>query len=194
MIRELLSFLFPAQCADCCEIGSGLCERCFASTLPPHVRRLPTLDVRALGAYEGALKRAVIALKDGRRDVAQALGERCATLIAHGASIVPVPTTAVRRRERGIDGVIEIARVIAMQRESSVLAVLEQRRGDAQRGRSRRDRLGAHGRFACTQRLDGRRMILLDDVCTTGATLEDCAATIREAGGLVEEAVIVALA
>ncbi|MGB8965450.1 MAG: phosphoribosyltransferase, partial [Candidatus Cybelea sp.] len=39
-----------------------------------------------------------------------------------------------------------------------------------------------------------RRVILFDDVCTTGATLRDCAAAVREAGGLVEDAVVVAAA
>jgi predicted amidophosphoribosyltransferase len=71
--------------------------------------------------------------------------------------------------------------------------VLEQRSGDAQRGRSRAQRLAASGRFSCSSEVAARHVTLFDDVCTTGSTLRDCAAAVRAAGGIVEDAVVLAL-
>ncbi|MGH7736292.1 MAG: ComF family protein [Candidatus Tyrphobacter sp.] len=192
MWTRALEVLFPAQCGACSAIGSGFCERC-ASEARSFQEMRDDVRVRALGVYEGALRRAVLALKDGRRDVAQALGTRLARIADAHAALVPVPTTAVRRRVRGIDGVVEVARVAA-QSGGCMLHVLRQGAGDAQRGRSRAQRLLARGRFICSQRLDGERLVLVDDVCTTGATLHDCASTLRAAGADVREAVVVAMA
>jgi predicted amidophosphoribosyltransferase len=132
--RPLLDFVFPAQWASCNAIGSGLCNACRPNGKPVAVY-LPSLRVAAVAAYEGALRAAVLALKDGRRDVAEALGHITAPLVPAGATLVPVPTTVKRRR-----------------------------------------------------------VTLFDDVCTTGSTLRDCADAIREAGGVVDDAIVVAVA
>jgi predicted amidophosphoribosyltransferase len=192
--RDLLDLVFPAQCAGCNSLGSGLCKVC-APSEPPIEIRLRLLRVRALGLYEEALRDAVLALKDGRRDVAEALGGLLARSVDSGIALVPVPTTAARRRVRGVDGVVLMARTAGRIAGVEVLEVLRQRAGDAQRGRSRVERIAAKQRFACdSPALAGRGVLLIDDVCTTGATLEDCAAALRAAGGRVEGALVVAAA
>ena len=190
----LLDVVFPAQCAECNLIGSGLCDACEPQSQPLHVR-LPSLFVTARALYEGSMRTAVLAVKDGRRDVAEALGRFVAPLVAPDATLVAVPTTAQRLRVRGVDGVAYMACCAAAISGARVLPVLRRGSGLAQHGRSRVERLASHGRFVCdAEAVAGRQVTLFDDVCTTGATLRDCADAIREAGGIVDDAIVLAVA
>jgi ComF family protein len=197
MLRHFLDLLFPAECIACGAEGSGLCNRCFAFQ-PPTRFAIADLPCVAVGAYEGALRRAVLGLKSGRRDVAQALAERLGPCIdpAVAGILVPVPTTPARRRERGFDQADLLARLVARRCGFRAAPILRQTAGDAQRGRSRTQRLAAVERFACrgASLSSGLRVLLVDDVATTGASLRDCARALRGAGFVPAGAVVVARA
>ncbi len=151
------------------------------------------------GAYAGTLRRTILAYKRGRRDVGEALAawlaERCGPFDP-SAVPVSVPTTGPRRAERGFDQSVRLARRLAALRERPVLLALWHRAGDSQRGRTRTARLAARNRFACAgdHVFRGVRIVLVDDVVTTGATLADSAQTLRARGAVVEDAVVLASA
>lgn len=196
-----LGALFPATCAGCDGRDGPFCARCRAS-LAPTTRRTGTLDVASSGAYDGALRRAILRYKGGRRDVGDALAGclgafgRDVVALARADAIVPVTTTASRRRERGFDQGVRLARALADASGVPMRSVLRQTAGDAQRGRSRAERLLAAARYACESpaAVAGRRVVLVDDVVTTGATLADCAIVLRRCGAIVERAVVLARA
>ncbi|HEY1881596.1 MAG TPA: hypothetical protein VGG51_00975 [Candidatus Cybelea sp.] len=169
--------------------------QCVRAEWPGNRGTVSVAACQRVASYEGRLRDAILALKDGRRDVAEALGRLAAPLVARDAVLLPVPTTLKRRRLRGMDGVALVARIAASVAGARVVLALSQRSGDAQRGRSRASRLAARGRFGGdASEVAGRCVTLFDDVCTTGSTLRDCAGAVREAGGMVNHAIVVAVA
>jgi ComF family protein len=143
---------------------------------------------RAIGAYEGALRAIIHALKyEGRRSLARPLGalmrRRGADLLEGAACAIPVPLHPSRRRHRGFNQAADLARHVGIP----VVPALRRVRATptqtglpaAQRHRNVRDA------FAVTRAaapLAGRTVVLIDDVSTTGATLEACARALKHAG------------
>lgn len=183
--------LFPPACASCESPGSGLCASCAPA---PHdalrftVDRVPAF---ALGAYDGALRRAIVAMKHGLRDPLDPFVALLAAAPVDGV-LVPLPTSRGRAAQRGFDQAVEIARRLAKRRNVSCVELLR-KRGRPQAGRSRSERLTSSGRFALRGVLPHPAAVtLLDDVCTTGATLRDALATVRGAGIAVSRIVVLA--
>jgi len=191
---------FPSACAGCGAAGSVLCPACVAACRAPVRLRTGSLDVTAAGRYEGPLRSAILAYKRGRRDageiLADLLGECVRERLGAQTVLVPVPTAAARRRERGFDQGVRLAQRLAAGAGCPLVLALRRRDGGAQRGRSRAGRLRACGHFACVapRLVEGTEILLVDDVVTTGATLLDCADTLRACGARVRGAVVLAYA
>lgn len=102
--------------------------------------------------------------------------------------LVPVPAHPRRRRERGYNQAELLASEIAAARGLPVFDVLERARGGGPAWRLtralRREELS--GAFVlrpgAEAALKGRRALIVDDVCATGTTLEECARALRAAG------------
>lgn len=145
------------------------------------------------GEYEGVLRSAVLGLKHrGRDELAKPLGRRLASRVAveDWASdidlVVHVPSHPLRRLRHGRSAAAGLADVVA--------AVLDRRRGRAlartgmrrQIGRTRAQRLQLPRRsFRSVASVRGRRLLIIDDVTTTGATLRRAAEVLGGAGAEV---------
>ncbi len=184
---QSIRFITPPVCERC---GDPLATWRRDATVCPRCRRSPRVVDRAMavGEYEGALRAIVHALKyDARRSLAGPLGalmrDRGAAVLAGASCVVPVPLHPSRRRRRGFNQAADLAHALDIDvvhaltrvRATSVQADLPA----AQRNRNVREA------FAVTRagrRLAGGLVVLVDDVSTTGATLEWCARPLKEAG------------
>jgi ComF family protein len=182
--------LTPPLCASCgdplatwrsIDRDRARCPRCRRQT-----RRIAL--TRAVGAYDGSLRAIIHAFKyDGRRSIASrlaALMRLRGALVLDGAdAVVPVPLHASRRRERGFDQARDLARHLGTP---IVHALRRTRRTATQASLPAARRHGnVRGAFMLTPagaRLEGQCVVLVDDVSTTGATLEACARVLDESG------------
>ena len=143
---------------------------------------------RAIGPYAGSLRAIVHALKyDGRRSLARPLAHsmrRAGADIVTGADIaVPVPLHPARRRERGFNQAADLASHLGLP---VVHALSRVRATPSQTTLHAAARMAnVDGAFRAARRASdvrGATVLIVDDVRTTGATLEACAIVLREAG------------
>ncbi|TPX00675.1 ComF family protein, partial [Schumannella luteola] len=153
------------------------------------------LPVHAGARYREHVQRVVLACKDGRTALADPLAALLLAALAVadpgvGVELCVVPSTRAAFRRRGFDPVrFVLART--GRRDARVLRPARAHRVQKALGRAER-RANLRGVHRARSRLDGRRFLLVDDVVTTGATLEEAARAIREAGGEVLGAVVIA--
>jgi predicted amidophosphoribosyltransferase len=95
--------------------------------------------------------------------------------------LVPVPPAPRRFLRRGFDPAAEIATALAACTGLPLNDCLDRRNGPRQVGRTRRERIGDPPRILIARPVPSRA-VLVDDVCTTGATLSACASALRAAG------------
>ena len=144
----------------------------------------------SFGAYEGVLRELIHLLKYGRvRSLAGPLGERLASALPldqHFDVVAPVPLHWRRRLARGFNQAALLARAVARRYAAPVSRALKRRRRTSnQAGLSHaKRRANVSGAFVVRRpdRVRGRRVLLVDDVMTTGATASACAAALKRAG------------
>lgn len=190
MLEILRAWVFPSACVACDVPGPALCVLCAPGAADAVAFAVDGVPAFALGAYEGPLRAAVIAMKHGARDPLDAFAALLRAAPVEG-TLVPVPTTRRRAAERGFDQGVALARRLAAARGLPYAELLH-KRGGPQAGRGRRDRLESNGRFSLRPVPLPPTVTLVDDVCTTGATLRDAARTLRAAGITVARIVVVA--
>jgi ComF family protein len=203
-LELLASLVAPPRCAACdgpVEHLAAFCASC-AST----VDRAPRDDPTALAAflYGGAVANAVSRMKySSRPDLARPLGDLLWRAIAPHAPrlrdtvVVPVPLHPTRLAERGFNQSALLARRLAhhLGAEFAPLALVRRRDIPKQATLDRESRLeNVRDAFAIRQvgRVRARAVLLVDDVCTTGATLAACAAALRGGGALEVATAVVA--
>ncbi len=205
----LLDLLFPPKCPFCgklLEKGHSLCPECQRG-LPWLTGAAGEKKVELTGGcvaplrYEGAVREGIHAYKFGGRS---ARGAVFGALIAqcvrdHGvtAELTSWPPLSKRRlRARGYDQAELLARAVGRELGIPVLGTLKKEERPAQsglegEGERRANLLGAYSPLE-PEGFRGKTVLLVDDVVTTGATLSECAKTLRLAGA--ERVVCAALA
>lgn len=186
----------PARQCPLCGEQSTHGERCGAC-----LKRAPHFSgVHALYRYAFPVDRMIQALKyQHRLPIAAWFGQQLAGLIPTDSCdlIVPLPLHPVRLRERGFNQAVEIARTlggclkIPVDRNS-----LQRRRATPpQAGLPLKERHGnVRGAFECSRDLNGARILLIDDVLTSGASADECARVLRLHGAASVHVVVVARA
>jgi ComF family protein len=143
---------------------------------------------RAIGEYAGALRAILHALKyDGRRSLAVPLGalmrETGAEVLTGAHLVVPVPLHRRRRWTRGYNQAADLARHLGLPVRRALRRVRatapQTTLPAAQRHRNVRDAFSVTPAGRSTI---GTVVVLVDDVCTTGATLAACAKALKSAG------------
>lgn len=210
--QVLLDLLFPPRCLGCRQSGMWICQACLEQVGRTeglfcthcgqpisgvesciHCRNHePVLAaVEAPFLFEGVVRQAVHALKyRGRRVLAEPLGSLLAGFARSrrwpAATIVPVPLHARRERDRGYNQSALLGRVLAEGLGWPLLcrSLFRWRHTDPQVGldrRARRENVRDAFRWQASS-APPRRVLLLDDVYTTGATMAACAQALRAAG------------
>jgi ComF family protein len=185
--------LLPAarcpQCADATSLG----ERCGACLKDPPA----FAHTVALFHYEFPVDRLIQALKYGHQlPLAAWLGRRLAELLnaADYDLIIPLPLHPARLQERGFNQSLEIARtlgtVLGIKIDTTLLTRRRATPPQAELPLKERGR-NVRGAFECSGDLGGRRVLLVDDVMTTGSTVRE-AARILQLHGAGEITVAVA--
>jgi ComF family protein len=163
-------------------------------------RREPLVALaRAIGPYEGALRAIVHALKyDGRPTIARHLAARMrlagAEVLADADVAVAVPLHRSRERARGFNQAREIARHLGLPIAD---ALTRTRRTPSQADLpAARRHANVRGAFEWRRSaaVKGRIVVLVDDVSTTGATLNACARPLLDAGAIEVRALTAARA
>lgn len=197
--RLLLELLAPDCCAACDAPIAGEGAFCSACGPWPCAPPLPAGHGCAAGAYAPPLSTAIRRLKFSRRaDVARPLARRlpwpCAGDPAE-LSVVPVPLHYTRLVERGFNPAGLLARELCRRVGARFApALLTRSRATPQQSRlsARERRENVQGAFLAHPSARGRRVVLLDDVLTTGATAQACSQALYAAG--VVHVSVVALA
>ena len=146
---------------------------------------------RSVGEYEGTLREVIHALKySGRRSLARPLATlmttRGADVMCDADAVVPVPLHWRREYQRGFNQARELAQhlgppvVEALCRRRATRAQVEL--AAAHRRTNVAGAFAIRRRFQSSGRIPGKKLLLIDDVRTTGATLESCARVLKDSG------------
>ena len=223
-LHKSLDFIFPPVCVACQQVGAPLCDGCQALILRPQeplcpqcgraveqpvaacdlCQRYPLpLQVRAAALYGEPLRRAIHGFKyEGLFALASPLAalmvEEWPRWSVPADLVLPIPLHPERERERGYNQTLllvrEFCRRLSLVPDSTALSRIRYTRPQVELGV--RERLhNVRGAFRADRRkVAQKRILLVDDVCTTGATLAAAAEALLGVGAYSVRAYVLARA
>lgn len=210
----ILDLLFPLHCVGCNREGHFICFACLQSIRKlkePVCERcgIPIVEgktcyycrnelfevdgIRAPFLFEGVIREAIYSFKYGYLKsiascIAGLLWKYIQSINLSGDVIVPVPIHKSRMRQRGYNQSLLLSRELGKLCGLPVddKSLLRVRDTKSQTALSLQDRrINVHDAFICSsESINGKKVLLIDDVCTTGATLEACAGVLKKSGAL----------
>jgi len=202
-LGEVTDLLFPSRCLSCGSPGSVICPVCLEmmtcsisreemDRAVEEIRISLGLDsLCAAALYGGVLRKLVLRLKNGLRVCAHPLSALMVAAVGNSPSflladlVTCVPSEKRKIAERGYNPAEELARLFAFHSGIPFANVLRKKHVTLdQDGLTRIERLkNVKGAFEPGTVLPmGSRVILVDDVLTTGATIRECSSALFESG------------
>jgi ComF family protein len=191
-LADALAFLFPVPCAGCATEGRALCAVCSSRVVPqPRTADLPGVGPVTGGlTYDGVARAAVLTLKEeGRTALAAPLAVPFAAAVSTALAghpdvvIAAVPSSRSAMRRRGFEPVRLLASRAGIRLTPLFLPArphtAQKALGVAERARN------LDGVFELARPVGGIRVLLVDDIVTTGATLSAAAKVLRAGGAEV---------
>lgn len=199
---ELNTLLFPTRCFGCRDLGISICSKC-RTDWNPHVyqSRIDELLVCSAVAYSPVAKNILLAAKEGNLAAADKLIQKALLASLQNlfnrvgvSALVPIPSQSSSNRRRGRDFVSDMAEVVAAEFGVAILPLLHHHRSVRDQSKlniaSRRENLAMalavkpqfQGNYS------GEKVVILDDLVTTGATIAEANRALSKAGFTVQAA------
>lgn len=212
VVRDTWNILVPVQCVVCGEADRALCNACHTGLARDPVtvefairRELYGLPVLAAGHYRGALREAVLSFKDhGYHPLAKPLASLLEPAVrdvvtGEDALLVPIPSSRRGWIRRGFEPTVLLAKALhthaptlhprrVLRRGGGVRQLI----GRQRKSLARAERLHRQPVFTVVGDVTGVPVWILDDVSTTGRSLEQAAKTLTAHGAIVRGALVIA--
>lgn len=217
-LESLIALVTPLECVICQNEDSMLCLSCMDAQLEKQESRCYLCNkitkqhkvcqacqsrsalrrVWWVGGYDAILKTLIKEMKFHRkRAYAREFGTILASVLPYlpaDTLVVPVPTASTRIRQRGFDQAVLLARQVSVAKNLRYTSLLRRLNQKDQIGKSRIERYKQMQKSFSSYHslLPGASVLLVDDVVTTGATLEAAARTLRQHGARHVDAAVIA--
>ena len=214
ILWKFLDLVYPPKCCNCGRIGYHFCPECWSEihTIKDPICRvcgIPLMknsiclnckteplavdSIRSFGIYTGSLRQAIQRIKYSRDySLAVMFIEPLLELVNQQNwtidIIIPVPLSAKRKRTRGYNQASWLAKPFAksLMKPFSPEGLVRVKETKSQVGLSFKERkINVAGAFSANSDIvNSRNILLVDDVITTGATLQACAVSLKKAGAV----------